>query len=70
VAWQFNHANWSPLIQTVLKWTPSTVVLNVYSFSMMGELPISSLLVNLLVISIWVFLIYGLVWLFIRRSER
>jgi len=63
-------SNWSPVVQNVLVWTPGAIIMNMYQFAMLGELPTVQLLSGLLGIAIWAALIYSLVWWFIRRADR
>jgi ABC-2 type transport system permease protein len=62
--------SWSPVIQAVLRFSPGTIILNLFNFSMLGELPVSLVLSNLFALLIWVGLVYLLVWQLIRRADR
>ncbi len=63
-------STWSPAIQSVLEWTPGGIITNLYKFAMLGDLPTAKLLSGLLGIVIWAAAFYGLVWWFIRRTDR
>ncbi len=63
-------SSWSPVIQSLLEWTPGAIILNMYKYAMLGELPAAQLIYALLGIAIWAVLFYSLVWWFIRRADR
>jgi hypothetical protein len=65
-----DEPNLTPAVKSVIAWLPSTALSRILSFSVSDGVLLSSVVTNLAIVLISIAVVYGLVILQIRRSDR